>query len=92
VGKEISERSSFVTVYTQQGRRLNKLMSDMVSKVITKRATIQVYNDIMGGTDQSGMMFIVTDHIGGVRVSELSPPDRPIVLPPGEREHAEPWR
>jgi hypothetical protein len=43
VGKEISERSSFVTVYTQQGKRLNKLMSDMVSKVITKPATIQVY-------------------------------------------------
>jgi hypothetical protein len=48
VGKEISERSSFVTVYTQQGRRLNELMSDMVSKVIIKPATIQVYNDVMG--------------------------------------------
>jgi hypothetical protein len=81
VGKEISERSSFVTVYTQQGRRLNELMSDMVSKVITKCATIQVYNDIMGGTDQSDMMFIVTDHIGGVRVSELRPPIGLLFIP-----------
>jgi hypothetical protein len=56
-------------------------MSDMVSKVITKPATIQVYNDIMGGTDQSGMMFIVTDHIGGVTVSELRPPTGLLFIP-----------
>jgi hypothetical protein len=56
-------------------------MSDKVSKVITKPATIQVHNDIMGGTDTSGMMLIVTDHIGGVRVSELRPPTCLLFIP-----------
>jgi hypothetical protein len=83
-GKEISERFSFDTVYTQQSRRQTNSCQTWSAKIITKPHTIQVYNDFMRNTDTSDVMLIMTDHVDGVRYLRTAATNGPI-------EHGEPW-